>query len=161
MKVLGFGVLFGASVSTLEAKLNLARRVKFPGCSLDWLSNTVDYIKSSFRGQVILLVDGCYIDGPKIECKEFPKETEVKLTSEEWTVPRDMNIEKFFVVDREGNVIVERPGREGIKACSKLTFEAVIHLPALTFSKPCSCDKVKATLGEPVETKLSPTPLEE
>lgn len=162
IKILGFGVLFGASTSTLQAKLNLARRLKFPGCSLDWMSNTVDFIKSSFRGQVVLLVGDCYIDGPKIDCKEFPSDTEVKLTSAEWQAPKDMTIKTMLVVDRHGNVICEKEIDKTVKACDQLTFTYSIHLPPLKFSKPCSCDKTSAPeLGQPAEVKLTPTPLEE
>ena len=144
------------------APARFARRVKFPGTSLDWMSNTVDFIKSPFRGQTVLLVGDCYIDGPKIACKEFPSETVVQLTSENWQAPRDMTIKSMLVVDRSGNVICEREINKIVKACDELTFTYTIHLPSFKFSKPCSCDRTTIPeLGRPVETKLTPTPLEQ
>lgn len=158
LKTFSLGALFVAPISILHAKFNPSRRIKFPATSLDLVSNTVDFIRSPFRGQVILLADGCYVNGPKIDCKEFTSDTEIVLTSEKWVVPRNMTIKSMLIADRYGNILCEQVIDRTVAACDELTFSYTIHLPTLNFTKPCNCDK--SILEQPVDNKLTPTPLD-
>lgn len=152
---LNFGIGAAALMTATSVEAAPVRNVKFPASNLDWLSKAVDFINSPYRGRVVIATtEGCYIEGPKVECKEFPKETEVKMTSDEFEVPFDINMQAFYVVDRLGNVVAGQVSVMQLKKCQKVTFVSSIHLPPNPFVKPeCSC----GTKAEPTP-KLVPTP---
>lgn len=147
---LGALTCFGRSVHAA-----IPAKVKFPCDNLDWLSKTVDYVKSPFRGRYVLVdANGCFIKGPKVDCKEFPTDTEVKTTSEEYVVPQDMTIKEFYLIDAKNNIIGGNICGGQFKACDKITFTVSIHLPAIPFNK-CDCSK---TVDEKTNG-VSPTPI--
>lgn len=158
---------FGIGAATLMAVTSVeaapVRNVKFPASNLDWLSKTVDFINSPYRGRVVIATtDGCFIEGPKVECKEFPKETEVKMTSDEFEVPFDINMQAFYVVDKHGNVVAGQVSGMQLKKCQKVTFVTSIHLPPNPFVKPeCNCGPKTEPTPKlvPVPEIGSPTPL--
>lgn len=150
-----FGLLFGGSLKTVTASISNRRQAaKLPCDGLDWMSNTVDFIKSPFRGRIILVDDKCCEHlGPKIACKEFPSNIEVKFTSEEYQFTDDINLKRFYIVDKHANVIISKEVNESYKACTKVTLTSILHLPTVPFA-PCVCEP-----QQPVG--LTPTPLEE